>query len=118
MVQPVRRSNHAHLLICRSCGEVCRFPDADSTEVERTSAEMKHFLEDQLLNDPAQVWSVRVVESSCLDVCPRGAVSVRLVGAQNADQANLTWSISSKAQLAELLESLKSHLSFDAKKYS
>jgi len=82
MNQPVRCSNHPHILVCRSCGEACRFPDSNELQRDRTSLEIKQFLEEQLLNDPSQSWSVRVVESSCLDVCPRGAVSVRLVGAK------------------------------------
>jgi len=110
MSQAVRRSHHAHLLVCRSCGEACRFPDSDSSAQERSSLEIKQFLEEQLLNDPKQSWSVRIVESSCLDVCPRGAVSVRLVDAKNSEHSCLTWTVATKKQLEHLLELLKTHL--------
>jgi len=110
MNQPVRCSNHPHILVCRSCGEACRFPDSNELQQDRTSLEIKQFLEEQLLNDPSQSWSVRVVESSCLDVCPRGAVSVRLVGAKNSENSCLTWTVSTKNQLEQLLEQIKNHL--------
>lgn len=110
MSHAVRRSHHAHLLICRSCGEACRLFDSNASDHERTSLEIKHFLEEELLNNPSQTWSVRVVESSCLDVCPRGAVSVRLVGAKNAEHSCLTWTVSTKNQLEELLELIKKHV--------
>jgi predicted metal-binding protein len=110
MSQAIRRSNHAHLLVCRSCGEACRFSDSDATEHERTSLAIKHFLEEQLLNEPEQSWSVRVVESSCLDVCPRGAVSVRLVGAKNSEHSSLTWTVASQHQLEQLLSLIKTHI--------
>lgn len=110
MSQAVRFSNHPHLLICRSCGEACRFPDTDSSGHERTSLEIKQFLESKLLNEPGQIWSVRVVESSCLDVCPRGAVSVRLVDAKNSEHSSLTWTVASQQELEQLLEQIKAHI--------
>lgn len=96
----LRKSQHAHVLVCRTCGDV--FAGA--------SARVRKAVEDELLSIPGESWQVRVVESSCLEVCPVGAISVRLVGAEGIDFKSLTWSIEPDADVKELIDELKKYL--------
>lgn len=107
-VNLVRKSQHSHVLVCRSCGEGCVRPDSISKE--NPSTLLKQAIEAALLNGERPAWNVRVVESGCLDVCPVGAVSVRLVGAETGEHKVLTWTVSPENDLKQLLEELRGHL--------
>jgi hypothetical protein len=107
-----RRSQHAHILLCRTCGDTCvsaKESHSHSAE-EHPTKKLRIALENALLNGQSQKWQVRVVESSCLDVCPVGEISVRLVGAESADAKVLTWTVSPETDVEELLETLKNYL--------
>ena len=104
----VRRSQHAHILVCRSCGEACIRPGAEGAE--HLSATLRKTLENAFLNGQNPAWNVRIVESGCLDICPVGAISVRLVGAENSEHKTLTWTVSSDQNIHELIQLLSKHL--------
>lgn len=72
--------------------------------------QLRRALEEALLNGQVNKWQVRVVESSCLDICPVGSISVRLVGAENSEEPVLTWTIQPETDLDELLDTLKKYL--------
>lgn len=97
----VRKSDHAYVLVCRTCGDA--FKTTPSTSVQ-----LKRLLEDGLL--AGQGWEVRVVESGCLDVCPVGAVTVRLVGAENSAHKTLTWTWQPAQDAEDLLAELRKYL--------
>jgi hypothetical protein len=102
----VRKSQHAHILVCRTCGD--GFVSAGNPSPVCKSADVKKRLEDELLG--GQGWQVRVVETGCLDVCPVGAITVRLVGAENSDHKVLTWTHDPDTDPAALLTELKKYL--------
>lgn len=104
----VRKSQHAHVLICRSCSEA--FSSVGVPGAQSVAQELKMYLESQLLSRPGETFQVRVVESSCLDVCPVGAVSVRLVGAEGSAEKTLTWTCHPTDDAEELLQHLKGFL--------
>ncbi len=76
-----------------------------STPTVGKSAELKRRLEDELLS--GQGWQVRIVESGCLDVCPVGGITVRLVGAENSEHKTLTWTCEPTTGLEDLIGELK-----------
>lgn len=104
----VRKSAHAHVLICKSCGD--GFVSAGESSSANESARLRTQLENELLSGNGHSWQVRIVESGCLDVCPVGAVSVRLVGAEQSEHKCLTWTCEPKSDVAELLTEIKKHL--------
>ncbi|MFZ9519612.1 MAG: hypothetical protein ACO3A4_03965 [Silvanigrellaceae bacterium] len=103
----VRKSQHAHVLVCKSCGDA--FVSDESFRGLTASSHVKTILEAELLNG-REGWLVRVVESGCLDVCPVGEVSVRLVGAENNEHKSLTWTINPKAEIGDLVATIQKHL--------
>lgn len=103
---PVRKSHHAHILVCKSCGD--GFVAAEGSQAEAKSVLLKRRLEDELLN--GQGWQVRVVETGCLDVCPVGAITIRLVGAENSEHKSLTWTCDPDNEVEALTTELKKYL--------
>jgi len=97
----VRKSDHAYVLVCRTCGDAFKTTPSTSTQLKR-------LLEDDLL--AGQGWQVRVVESGCLDVCPVGAVTVRLVGAEKSEHKTLTWTWQPAHDAEDLLAELRKYL--------
>lgn len=108
VVKLLRRSQHAHVLVCRSCGDA--FSSQQNSSGQSVSALLKKTLENELLSGQGQKWQVRIVESGCLDVCPVGAVSVRLVGAEDGEKT-LTWTCDPHQDVQELVAELKKYLS-------
>ena len=108
----VRQSQHAHVLICSSCGEGCKrsCTDIEKPENSNPSRQLKNEIEKSLLDGQKPGWLVRVVESSCLDVCPVGAISVRLVGAEGVQNRVLTWTVKPEQDTERIIEELKKHL--------
>ncbi|NBW80596.1 (2Fe-2S) ferredoxin domain-containing protein [bacterium] len=103
----VRKSQHAHVLVCRSCGDA--FASDETFRAVTASAHVKKNLESELLNG-RDGWQVRVVESGCLDICPVGAISVRLVGAENTESKTLTWTIDPKSDAGALATEIQQFL--------
>jgi|1048.fasta_scaffold47788_2 predicted metal-binding protein len=106
-VKLVRKSQHAHVLVCKSCGDV--FASDESFRGVNASSHVKKILETELLNG-RDGWLVRVVESGCLDVCPVGEMSVRLVGAENTEHKTLTWTIDPKSDAGLLVAEIQNFL--------
>lgn len=104
----VRKSQHAHVLICRSCSEAFSSPGGSGAQT--VAQQLKMYLESQLLSQPGETFQVRIVESSCLDVCPVGAVSVRLVGAEGTGEKTMTWTCHPVDDADDLLRQLKAFL--------
>lgn len=108
----VRKTQHAHVLICRFCGDACISQDsAGPAKSASASARLKIELENALLSSHDGSWLVRIVESGCLDVCPVGALSVRLVGADCGEDKTLTWTCDPQTDSDELISQLKQFLS-------
>jgi predicted metal-binding protein len=107
-----RRGQHAHILVCRSCGDTCVTTNSanDASSGEHPTKKLRIALENALLNGQSTKWQVRVIESSCLDICPVGEISVRLVGAESSESKVLTWTVSPQTDVEELLETLKKYL--------
>lgn len=107
-LKPLRRSQHAHILLCRTCGDSCR--KSAATSADNPTQLLRKKLELAFQGGLHSQWQVRFVESSCLDICPVGAISVRLVGAENSESKTLTWTVDPEKSLEELIETLKEHL--------
>ncbi|MBM3381703.1 MAG: hypothetical protein FJY29_04600 [Betaproteobacteria bacterium] len=107
-----RRSQHAHILVCRTCGDTCMSSSSteEASNEEHPTKKLRVALENSLLNGQKEKWQVRIVESSCLDICPVGAISVRLVGAETSENKVLTWTVAPETDVEELLEALKNYL--------
>jgi len=111
-IKLVRRSQHAHLLLCRTCGDTC-ISSADQVAANADNHPthlLKQHIENAFLNGQSPAWQLRVVESSCLDICPVGAISVRLVGAENSEARVLTWTCDPRADGQEIVDILKQHI--------
>lgn len=105
----VRRSQHAHILICRSCGDACIQQEA--SDLDHPAKRVRQALELAFLNGQKPPWNVRIVESGCLDICPVGKISVRLVGAEGQEYKTLTWTLSPEQDINDLIEQLRELLS-------
>lgn len=96
------------MLLCRSCGEGCRRSD-DNMEASPTQM-LKQKLKRAFLADQQNKWLKRNVESSCLDVCPVPAISVRPMGAEHSQFKSLMWTRDPNQKCDDLIETLKQHL--------
>ncbi|MEY4065291.1 MAG: hypothetical protein RIR26_1499 [Pseudomonadota bacterium] len=107
-LKPSRQSQHAHVLLCRSCGDSCK--KNVGTSEEHPTQLLRKKLELAFQGGLQNSWQVRFVESSCLDLCPVGAITVRLVGAENSESKTLTWTLDPEKSLDDMITTLKDHI--------
>ena len=107
-LKPSRQTQHAHVLLCRSCGDSCRKNNTGSED--HPTQLLRKKLELAFQGNLHSSWQVRFVESSCLDICPVGSISVRLVGAENSESKTLTWTVDPEKSLDEIIATLKDYI--------